>query len=702
MRFNLLFISFLLLGWSCTPSPEPTSVAGSFTDDFSQANVAWKPFALAGASGTYALEEGRLSLTSMAGTFGVYYEQTLSGHFAVEADFLEDRNVGLLLLQEKAGKPDPENYTMLVVDEQADGLVRVSVCDRQNGEENVLDNTGKFTEWLERRRQRASEQDEEEEILFAEDGYAHVLAGTHYSLPFKSTDKRLRILRDSNSGFFHYYYGVRATIGGQEGTDWMELRPSKDWAPEGSSFFVGLVALDTGTATFDGMVAEQKPAQDQDDRTTGFEVKKREYNWSGFIGDAVVVTFDDFFPYQDQDMKFVFWSEMNYIPAWHLNNQLLYTYEFVETWGGGNPGCHEPMSDRLRIWSRVEVLEDNPVRKQVHWHYVLCDPDYKVPENETGEQLPEVDEFWTFYPDGSGTRHIVYTPKLDSEHREAHELGEFISIAGSKHDSEEFYASPALTILNLEGEVQDAHPGPKFDYYSPIDDWNQQILAVHLNNLPDVFCAWSTDKAYPETYSGYQIRYENAWHNTEMAAVHWPVNKRPYTSAFSSGGLWEAEVSHACVLSWGVRDGMDWEDHFKVNPDGRKYREWVSLVGLSASKEYESMRKQTRSWLFNGKATPANANVAFSKVDFKKKALVFEAKAAGECAIQLEVEPSNSLLINPVIEIRKWTNGSVSAITLDGKALPTEGYRSFVTEDNQLLIWMKQVIEKDCRMVIKG
>ena len=39
---------------------------------------------------------------------------------------------------------------------------------------------------------------------------------------------------------------------------------------------------------------------------------------------------------------------MNYIPAWHINNQLLYTYEFVETGLAGSNVCYEPMSDRLR------------------------------------------------------------------------------------------------------------------------------------------------------------------------------------------------------------------------------------------------------------------------------------------------------------------------------------------------------------------
>lgn len=237
----------------------------------------------------------------------------------------------------------------------------------------------------------------------------------------------------------------------------------------GQNYYVALIACSDGQAVFNSFKAAQKPKADQDNTKTGFKATRREYNWSGFFGDAVVVTFGDEFKYRDRDIKFVFWSETNYIPAWHLHNQLLFTYEFVETWGGGNPGCHEPMSDRLKRWSRVEIVEDNDVRKVVHWHYVLCNPDYKVPDNDKGTQLPEVDEYFTFYPDGSGTRYIVYTPKLDTDFREAHEVAELISISGSSSHSKEFFSSPALTLLNLDGDVQNAHPGPKFDFGSKLD-----------------------------------------------------------------------------------------------------------------------------------------------------------------------------------------------------------------------------------------
>jgi hypothetical protein len=456
---------------------------------------------------------------------------------------------------------------MITVDKE-DGVVVVAVRDSQKGKKDVLDNTGEFR--TERRRRRPRQ---------ANDDYKHVLNAEMYSVRFTETTKKVRIFRDSGPGFFHFYYGVKKEIHDEEASGWMELTPSKDWASQGQKYYVALVVLGEGEAVFKGVKAEQKPTADQDDRETGFAIDHREFNWSGFFGHGLVVTFGDEFPYRDKDYKFAAWSETNYIPAWHMNNQLLYTYEFTETWGGGNPGCHEPMSDRLKRWTSVEIVEDNDVRKIFKWSYVLCNPDYKVPDDDKGEQLPEVEEYYTFYPDGSGTRNIIYIPKLDTEFRGPHELGELISCAGSQTHSKPFYEEPALTLLNLEGDVEQAHPGIKIDYGSRVDDWKQMIMAVHLKNMPDVFAVWSTDPAVPDTYSGYPIRYEIAWQSVNGYGSHWPVNKRPFTGDSGSGGTWEAEVSHSCLLSWGVRDGTDWQDHYKTREDGRKYREWVALIG---------------------------------------------------------------------------------------------------------------------------
>jgi hypothetical protein len=659
------------------------------SDSFKELNQSWNRLLFdENISGRIEIVNGNLIIMGTSALFGIYYNSTVKGHFIVDLEFGADQNVGLALIQKKAGKPDLNNYTMLCVDAK-NNLTSVYVQDRQKGIDNVLDFSGKTNFEID-----IDEKDEK--VNIGHDLYKHVLTGKQYSVPFTETNKKIRIFREENSGFFHYYYQVSSVYNGQKYIDWMELRPSPDWAKQSTEYYIALLSLHEGETLIKSVKAQKKPMKDKDDKSTGFQVTKREYNWSGFIGDANVITFDNNFLFQERDIKFVFWTEMNYIPAWHLNNQLLYTYEFVETWDEDTPGCHEPMSDRLRQWTWVKVLEDNPVRKVLQWHYVLCNPNYEVPAQGRGKQLPEVDEYWTFYPDGSGIRHIIYTPKLDTDFRAAHELGEMISIAGSKSHSSDFYDTPALTMMNLEGETKQAHPGPKFDYYSDIDDWKQQILMVHFKDNPDVFCVWSHDPQIPETWSGYPIRYENAWQNPNGKIVHWPVNKRPYTSAYSSGGTWKAEVSHACLLSWGVRDGIEWKDHYKINANGRKYREWISLIGLNEQNNKTELYTRARSWLFIGEIKFNSVGCEFLKKDYNKNSFIFK---TNQNIIDIEFrfipEKQNTKIINPAIIIKNWGNGIDLQLSIDDIPLNTDLYRFTKINENDILIWLNTWLGPD-------
>ena len=635
--------------------------------------------------GAFIITDDGLVLSGKGKRVVVYNNDSFQGSFCAEVTFPEDDNVALALFQAKGGQPDLDNYTMIRVDRNAEGQVEVSVNDRQQGVDNVLDNTGRH---LRRIRQMPPQR---------RDDYKHVLHGKQYSVPYTQTDKKLRIFRESNSGFLHFYYSVAKEIHGEEANGWMELAPSKDWSEPGTEFFIALVSHQPGNVKYHNVAVAQKPVEDQDDRRTGFRATRREYNWSGFFGNAVVVTFDDFFPWRDKDIKYVFWSETNFVPAWHINNQLLFTYEFVETWEGGNPGCHEPMSDRILRWASVNILEDNSVRKVIHYHYVLINPDYKVPLDEQGSQLPEVDEFYTFYPDGSGTRHIVYTPKLDTAYRHRHELAELIAIAGTKGHARPYFDSPALTLTNLQEDVELAHPGLKIDYGSHVDNWEQVIMSVHLKDQPDVFCVFSTDYDVLDTWSGYKIRYEIAWHSIDGTSNHWPINKRPFTGDTGSGATWDQEVSHSCLLSLGVLEGVDWNDHYKVDQRGRKYREWVSLIGVNEAGDLGGIRNRTRSWLFPGRVTPTQG-CSFVQVDYQKKCLVFESNPTIKtCEFSVDPSQNTSALINPAFVIKNWGNEDAIAVRIGKKFVAEEDLRTDI-EGNDLLVWLHETI--DSRSVI--
>ena len=680
---------------SCEKSPAENTPS----DTFELQTRNWKEIYLDGnSSGSYSIKDGTLNITAThQGRYGVYHTTPISGHFHIDAVFEADKNVGLALIQEKDGVPDTDNFTMLTVNTNEEGTVVVRVTDRQGGKNNVLDNTGKFTV------DRYVDKPMARRAKFEADSYEHVLTGKQYSVPFDGTNKRLRIFHDNPAGFFHFYYGVKKHIRGKDAEGWMEIVPSKDWGIPGQKYYVALVALSEGQAKFDEVKAVIKPETDQDDRETGFKATRREYNWSGFFGDAIVVTFGDEFNYRDRDIKFVFWSESNYQPAWHLNNQKQGTYEFLETWIRPSPECYEPMSDRIKRWTWAEIVEDNEVRKVVHWHYVLCNPDYKVPFDDEGDQVPEADEYFTFYPDGTGIRHLVYTPKLDIDLRATHEIGELQINAGSLSHPHEFFDSPALTVLNLEGEVEDTHPGPKFSYDSKLDDWKQMIMAVHLKDEPDMFCALSTDERTPDTYSGYKIRYINAWHNLDWLLIHWPVGKRPYTFKEGGTGTWKGEVSHASLMSWGIRDGISWEDFYKVDKRGRKYREWISLIGLNETDDLNGLQDKVKSWLFPGTVTTTDPGSRFIRINRQERTILFEnVETHRKCYFDIDPSPQKTVLINPVVRVNNWGPSPVTRIRINDEVLSREKYRYHLLDNRDALIWINNSFYSKTSVKIDG
>jgi hypothetical protein len=660
-------------------------------DTFDTASGQWIPVYLKGSTGSsHKIANKQLNITSThPDTFyGVYSPVAVSGHFYAEVDFGKDKNTALAFIHEKNGKPDIDNFTMINVSTNKNGKVVVSLKDRQDGVDNVLDNTGRL----------------------GKKRYTHVL-DNQYSVPFTKTNKKFRIFRDNASGFFHLYYSVKKEIRGKQADGWIELAPSKDWSGPNQEFYIALVCISENSsakAQFNSVKIIQKPTHDIDDTRTGFKATKRDYNWSGFTGDAIVITFGDEFEFRSKDRKFVFWTENNYIPAWHMNNQLLYTYEFVETWGGGSPGCMEPMSDRLRRWSSVELLEDNDVRKVVRWHYVLCDPDYKIPTYLEGTQLPEVDEYWTFYPDGLGLRNIIYTPKLDSEHRSSHELTELIVIAGSLTNPSDHLASPALTVMDITGDEYSYHPGSVYKK-DTINKWPQVIATVHFKDAPDAFNVFSTDKNIPETYSHYPIDFDLSWHSIGYKFCHWPVGLEPYQLAFKTFGTWKCQVSHTSLLGAGVHEGSDWNDYYEFDARGRKYRQWVSLVGLNEPGYFEGIRIKTTSWLYPGKVTMLDDNCKFEKINYNKKELVFTKTKNNICSFTVEppvaemkngVVPSTTL-INPVVKINDWGNKSAKVIVNDRTLREDKDYK-VALEQNALLIWIRGAFDSITTFRIQG
>ena len=668
-------------------------------DTFNSDNGDWVSIHFEGnPEGSHKIDGGTLSINSSGDGFnGVYHTRPVSGHFYVTADYTVDDNVALVLFSNKNGKPDPDNYTLLRI-ETENGIVQVSVNDRQNGTKNVLDMTN-------------SEIPENEG--HPRDGYEHTLDNTKISLPYTQTDKRMKIFRHNGSNYFQFYYGVRGTYYGAEGADWMELRPSPNWQTDGS-YFVGLVSTG-GQAEFTNVSITSLPVTDRDDRGTGFALNKRDYNWSGYTGPAYVVTFGDECAYRKNDLKFVFWSEFSWVPHWYLTDQLAFTYEFVETWTGPDAdwpqtGCYEPMSDRLRVHSDVKVIEDNPVRKILKWEYRLLNPKYEIPYN-LGTEMPMAQETITLYADGTGVRHVRFYPKLDIDEIDWNEVSEPMLVSGNSSNSRDFADDPPMTLFDLEGNKQELFRENRFGYGSEVDDYKQVIAQAHFKseyNVPDIIEVFSMDPEYPGTYSALPIRFEHTWQSPRGLLTHWPVNKRPYHAMAYSGGRSvdpHVEVSHASLVSVGFREldvypaKSHYEEYGQIDPqNGRKYVEWSFLIGPVARRDFTEAQNKTKSWLIrNDQIKMNNSNTQFVDVSESEKALVFDnISNTANCDFTID----HDIVINPVIRIMNWRGSASISVHINGKKLLDNQYRSHIKDNGDLLIFINQNINGSTKIAI--
>ena len=364
------------------------------------------------------------------------------------------------------------------------------------------------------------------------------------------------------------------------------------------------------------------------------------------------------------------------------------------------------MSDRILRWSKVDIIEDNDVRKVVHWFYVPCNPDYKFPHDGRGKDMPEANEYWTFYPDGTIVKYFTYTPKLDTGHRSWYEFMELIPIAGSTSDPVDHVDHPTLHLMNLDGDIDAYHPGPRDNggFNSETNKWKQMISVAHFKDMPDAFNAWSTDPEVPDTYSHYYIYYDISWHKTgKFRLSHWPVGLEPWQGSVSSKSTWTAEVAHSGLMGGGYFvGGLDWDEHYKTDKRGRKYRDWSTLIGLNKSNDFEGVKNMTKSWLFPGKVKMLNSNSTFDKINYGQKEFVFTNTAEKtDCSFTINPTAKSTTLTNPVFKINNYNSPSAKVAVDSIVLMAGEDFR-FAKEGDAAVIWIKGKFSSPTEFMIQA
>ncbi|MDR0940332.1 MAG: hypothetical protein LBN29_13490 [Mediterranea sp.] len=678
---NSIFAAWLLSGLVACTLDEPYIPANPGEDPTPPTVTEYQPIALTtGADGHFEVTGSsvKIGLNGKNSTFGVCLPQLARGHFIAEATADKTLNFGLAIVREKDGKPDFNNYTSVSVCAEA-GVPTVRVLDRQEGVDNVLDNTKKISL---------------SDLSFR---YAIPLGKGDFSVPFTASTGKARVIRNDISGFFHFYVSVGKEINGAFRENWIELAQSKDWGAPGQRYFICPIAR-TGAdgpaeVNYSDIRFEEFEAGDVPG-ASGFVVERRAFTWAGFPGSATVIGFDPkFCPAADGQRQFVFWSEANFVPAWRMSDELLYGYEFAETWSNLEKGCFEPMSDRLLAYAKVDIVEDNKVRKVVKYHYALINPDYKAPY--PNGIYPEVDEYYTLYADGVGVRRIEYIQKQSGQsYFQYHELSEPMVIAGSSTIPSDHVRNPAFSVSNLSGNRYDLYPAKPFDEVNQhVKNWSEQIYVAHLNDAPDAFSVFSYTPERPEV-SPLPIANDLTWHDVNYQMSHWPVDKQPYLNARhgdydKSTATWPSQVSHSSLIGVEAKGDVAWNTAYQVNPNGDKYRVYLMLLGISQPGAEADIDAYTRSWLYLDSPTDLEGVTYDPNVTgYSKRELVLAMKAdASGC--RFACNPAGAIK-NPVFRIDGWTGTGRVTLKVDGQLLaPDNDYLSDKIGES-LVIWLNK------------
>jgi hypothetical protein len=363
----------------------------------------------------------------------------------------------------------------------------------------------------------------------------------------------------------------------------------------------------------------------------------------------IVVSFDD------SPVRAVFWRGTSYSPAWVTENEIWMTDQSVEGWN--EKGTFEHMNDPRCLYSHVRVLENHDARVVVHWRY--------APVNTRGEfwRFDDsvgwgcwIDEYHTFYPNGTAIRNITWNTGSLATPRQFQET---LPLCHPGQRAEDVIELDAVTLGNLRGESA--------TYRWPGDAESRQNQKPNDANIEIVHLKSSAQPFYVFE-PGTRIRVLGGTPRRGIYSVfphvnHWPVAMIP------SDGRTCVVPDRASSFSPAIASPP-------VHEDGRRSRtNW--LWGICEG-TVESVLAIARSWT----NPPAIEGATFERSE--------HAYQLRSTSARIEASP-DSPLVDPAFVVKQW-GSSAPRLALDGKDLRAGddyrfGYRRTL-EGDDLIVWL--------------
>ncbi len=409
----------------------------------------------------------------------------------------------------------------------------------------------------------------------------------------------------------------------------------------------------------------------------------------------VVVRFDD------SPVKVVFWRGLRYSPAWVSENGLWMADQSAES-GTPEEGCIEHMQDIHCRYSHVRIIENSSARTVVHWRYApVSSRDHLwIAEGKTGWAW-WVDEYYTFYPDGTGVRKISWYPPEESRAFPWLQIQESSVLCHPGQQSDEVLNHDAITLLNLKGE-QHTYSWPDDDSPDTRERRNMAVDPSIITNLE------------PENPSIQMINYKSQFKpfiifepgNDMLVYVgrvrgdvsrfpaynHWPVCQ------VNSDGRFAQAPDRATSFSIAYSSPV-----IHTAEDGKK---WANSIYGMINQAPETLLDLAKSWSRPPELNVKGEDVEYLGYDSGQRAYILERTDSGAASplnMTLQAGQENPL-VNLCFVIKNW-GSSGADIELDGNALTEDKkirvgrIRKLDSED--LVVWIPVETKKTFAFKIK-
>jgi hypothetical protein len=391
----------------------------------------------------------------------------------------------------------------------------------------------------------------------------------------------------------------------------------------------------------------------------------------------IVIQFDD------SPVRVVFWRGTRYGPAWVMENDMWMGDQSIENFNGKD-GCIEHMLDPRCRFSHVRIIENSPARAVVHWRYLPTSANGNHSQvNPISGWEDWVDEYYTFYPDGTGMRKVVLHTDGVSLWPE-----EVIAFCQPGQRPEDVVELEAMTLANIRGDQHTyswANNSPKFRNKGRWELGGYIHFGDELGEKPNIMMVNMKSEYKPFQIFELECNFTCFAHEHRKEVSHFPWwNHWPAAMIPSDGRYCQAadRPSHFS-LAWGTPVPHKAENNTYV---------WTWMYGAT-KEDIGSLTPLARSWVH-----PPEIKIKSGAQEgiFDSTQRCYLISNSGEEEIDKLVftmmADKDSPIVNPAFVIKNWGDHPAH-LTVNGKKI-SEG-KSFrsgqIRRINQfdLVVWLE-------------